>query len=364
MRKGNDNNSIVKTENRLVRYVSVTLWGVWLCGVWIQERVVCSKKSFFLHDTLKILLKNMCLKWENVYFCRLFISFPACFPVLVSYSGKGKYGRFFSVVIHMNERSAFMSNVPPAVKNLLVINFIFWLADLALPRLLGSAYQNFNLSDILGMHYWASEKFHVFQILTYMFMHGGFSHMFFNMFALYMFGIAIEQRWGTKRFLIFYLVSGIGAALVQQLMWTIDFAPLISALNDAVRQNSSAPLADVEEQLRKFLHFGSLSSINSVTALSMKQLIVDSPLTVGASGAIFGLLFAFAWLFPDARMMLIFLPIPISARVFVALYAIVELFFGVAGFSFDNIAHFAHLGGMLFGWLLILYWKRKGTLYG
>lgn len=263
----------------------------------------------------------------------------------------------------MNERSTFMSNLPPVVKNLLIINFIFWLADLALPRLLGGAYQDFSLSNILGMHYWASEQFHIYQILTYMFIHGGFSHMFFNMFALFMFGAAIEQRWGTKRFLLFYLISGIGAAIVQQLMWTIDFAPMISALNDAIQQNSSTPLVGVEEKLRKFLHFGSLSSVNSVTALSMKQLIINSPVTVGASGAIFGLLFAFGWLFPEARLMLIFLPVPIPARIFVALYAIVELFLGVAGFSFDNIAHFAHLGGMLFGWLLILYWKKKGTLY-
>lgn len=263
----------------------------------------------------------------------------------------------------MNERSTFLSNLPPVVKNLLIINFIFWLADLALPRLLGGAYQDFSLSDVLGMHYWASEKFHIYQLLTYMFIHGGFSHMFFNMFALFMFGAAIEQRWGTKRFLVFYLVSGVGAAVVQQLMWTIDFAPLISSLNDAIRQNSSAPLAGVEEKLRKMLHFGALSSVDAVTAMSMKQLIINSPVTVGASGAIFGLLFAFGWLFPEARLMLIFLPVPIPARIFVALYAIVELFLGVAGFSFDNIAHFAHLGGMLFGWLLILYWKKKGTLY-
>lgn len=263
----------------------------------------------------------------------------------------------------MNERSTFLSNLPPAVRNLLIINFIFWLADLALPRLLSDLYQHFSLSDVLGMHYWASEKFHVFQLLTYMFVHGGFSHMFFNMFALYMFGIAIEQRWGTKRFLVFYVVSGVGAALVQQLMWTLDYGPMLSALDAAIRQNSSVPLESVEGKLRTILRFGSLSSVNAATAFSMKQLILNAPVTVGASGAVFGLLFAFAWLFPEARMMLIFLPVPIPARIFVAIYAIIELFFGVAGFSFDNIAHFAHLGGMLFGWLLILYWKKKRTLY-
>ena len=95
----------------------------------------------------------------------------------------------------------------------------------------------------------------------------------------------------------------------------------------------------------------------------MKQLIVDAPLTVGASGAVFGLLLAFGWLFPEARLMLVFLPIPIKARVFVLLYAVVELFLGVANFSGDNVAHFAHLGGMIFGYFVILYWRKKGNLY-
>lgn len=252
-----------------------------------------------------------------------------------------------------------LAALPPVSKNLLIINFICWLATAALPNI----FPNFDIVDVLGMHYWGAEKFNVAQLLTYMFLHGGFTHAFFNMFAVYMFGAAIEQFWGSKRFLIFYLVSGVGAGIIQQLMWTLDYQPMLSALSAGIESGSIEPLLAVEGELRSILRFGSLEHASVLDMIEMKNLIANAPITIGASGSVFGLLFAFGYLFPHVKMMLLFLPIPIPARIFVALYAVMELFLGVANFSGDNIAHFAHLGGMLFGWLLILFWRKKGDLY-
>ena len=163
-----------------------------------------------------------------------------------------------------------------------------------------------------GLFYAGSQWFHWWQPFTYMFLHASFGHLFFNMFALWMFAPAIESAWGTRRFTIYYLVCGLGAALVQEL----------------VMMATGAGLAGV---------------------------------TIGASGAVFGSLFAFGWLFPDVPMFLLFIPIPIRARVFVIIYAVIELLEALqsaAGYSADNIAHAAHLGGFLIGWLLILYWRK------
>lgn len=256
-----------------------------------------------------------------------------------------------------------LANIPPVVKNLLIINMLVWVADMVLPRVMGGIIPNFQLSDYLGLHYWSAERFNVLQMITYMFMHAGFDHIFFNMFAVFMFGSVLERSLGGKRFLFFYLVTGVGAAIIQELMWTIDYAPVMSALNSTIESNSGVPLEAVEGKLRKMLKFGSLADVDAPAAMYMKQLIANAPVTVGASGAVFGLLFAFGWLFPDAKLMLIFFPVPIRARIFVILYAAAELFLGVANFSFDNVAHFAHLGGMLFAWIIIYYWKKKGKLY-
>lgn len=200
-------------------------------------------------------------------------------------------------------------SMPPVTRNILAINVIAWLLDAVLARM------GLNLTAILGMSnaafaaFRGPGAFHAWQPLTYMFMHAGFGHLFFNMFAVWMFGAVIEREWGSKKYLLYYLVCGLGAAAVQQLMWWISY-----------------PYPAV---------------------------------TVGASGAVFGLLLAFAWLFPEQKMFLLFFPIPISSRIFVALYALLELFSGVASFQGDNVAHFAHLGGMLFGYLLIKFWKWK-----
>ena len=183
-----------------------------------------------------------------------------------------------------------------------------------------------NLNEICGLHYYAANSFHWWQPLTYMFLHADFGHIFFNMFAVWMFAPVIEQEWGQRRFLIYYLVCGVGAAFIQELVWALMLSNMSASYDIA-----------------------SIAYYSSMLT------------TIGASGAVFGILFAFGWLYPDVPMYIIFIPIPIRARVFVIIYALIELFAGlgsVAGLTADHVAHFAHLGGMLFGWLLILYWKK------
>ncbi len=208
-----------------------------------------------------------------------------------------------------NNRNGFFGALPTITKNLIIINFICWLADKILSSRLGV-----EMSGIFGLNYIFSPSFHVWQPFTYMFVHAGFDHIAFNMLSLLFFGIALERQWGSRRFLTYYLVSGVGAGIVQEIVW--------------------------------YCMYGALG-VNAVT--------------IGASGAVFGILFAFAWLFPEERIFLLFFPIPIRSRIFVAIYALLELFLGVA--HSDNVAHFAHLGGMLFGWLLILWWRHRGV-YG
>lgn len=205
-----------------------------------------------------------------------------------------------------NQRgSGFFDNIPTVTKNIVIVNFIMWFAEIVFAK------QGIDLTNLLGLHFFASSDFHVYQFVTYLFMHdpNGISHVLFNMFAVFMFGRTLESIWGAKRFLIFYLITGIGAGLVQELFWTFQSVP-------------------------------------------------DFALTIGASGAVFGILLAFGMLFPNVELMLLFPPIPIKAKWFVIGYGVMELFLGVASFSGDNVAHFAHLGGMLFGIIMILYWRK------
>lgn len=206
-------------------------------------------------------------------------------------------------------------NLPQVTKNLLIINAIVFLAKYTFVR-----YQ-IDLTTYLGLHYLTAADFHFWQPLTYMFMHANFGHLFFNMFAVLMFGPALEERWGSRRFLIYYLVTGLGAAVIQEATWAIT-----------------------------------LSQISPLYA----SVYANQVVTVGASGAVFGILLAFAWFFPDVRMFLLFIPIPIRARTLVIIYALIELFSGIAPIPGDNVAHFAHLGGMIFGWILILIWRSLG----
>lgn len=222
-------------------------------------------------------------------------------------------------------------NMPDVVKNLLIINLLMFLATMVF----SSGTEDLRIT--LGLHYFDSPDFEPYQMVSHMFMHGNFTHLFFNMFALIMFGGQLERVWGPKRFLLFYFVTGLGAVALHlgvQAYELYDMFGSVSPKSDAL------DLSDYSaEQIRR------------------AQEIYFIP-TVGASGAIYGLLLGFAMLFPNTELMLIFLPIPIKAKYFVPFLMLGELYLGVNNFEWDNIAHFAHLGGALFGFILVMIWKR------
>ena len=261
-----------------------------------------------------------------------------------------------------NYRPTFLSNIPPVVKNIIIINVILLLAMNLTPGLFARLGSNTNLNNILGMHYWQSSNFNPVQLVTYMFMHGGLAHIFFNMFALYMFGSVLENLWGSRRFFIYYMITGIGAGIIQQIFWTIDFNPIISSFNEAISSNSGSVLLNHQDTLGQYFRLENVSLLKSPEIIEMKKIFLNLPITVGASGAVFGLLLAFGWLFPEQKLFVFPIPFPIKARIFVLIYGVAELSMGVVKFSPHNIAHFAHLGGMLFGAILILYWKRKNVM--
>ncbi len=227
----------------------------------------------------------------------------------------------------MQNRS-FLGSIPPVTLNLIIINFIVWLASLILPKV------GINLIDLLGLHYIESNKFNIVQLITYMFLHdtSGLQHVFFNMFTVFMFGRTLEYVWGGQRFLFYYITTGIGAGLIQELTWFIEYG-------------------------------GYFNEVAQSYGWENAKMIMGQLITVGASGAGFGILLAFGMLFPNAELFLILVPFPIKAKYFVIFYGLIELFFGVSG-RMDSVAHFAHLGGMLFGLILILYWKKKGVNSG
>jgi membrane associated rhomboid family serine protease len=243
----------------------------------------------------------------------------------------------------------FMSSVPVVTKNLIIINALVWLATIVLEK------TGINLTQYLGLHYIASSQFLPYQLITYMFMHdsGGITHILFNMFAVFMFGRILEQVWGPKRFLIFYLVTGIGAGLVQQAAWYIDLRPFLSAVNNYLANGDSSVLTP-------YLNVQAGINYPDQMVIAAKEALFDRMITIGASGAVFGVLLAFGMLFPNAPLFLLFIPVPIPAKYMVIGYGVLEFFSGVARFSGDHVAHFAHLGGMLFGFILIRYWKKKG----
>ncbi len=208
---------------------------------------------------------------------------------------------------------------------LLLINVICYM----LQWLVGTAF-HVDLADQLGLHFVLAKAFNPLQLVTYMFLHGSLTHLFFNMFSLWMFGGIIERTLGVKRFLIYYFVCGIGAGLCQELFQTAQY--FIEGL-------------------------GAYEMVNTGTTLIPMSTFLNSWTTIGASGACYGVLLAFGMLYPNERLMLLIPPIPMKAKYFVAGYAAIELFSAYA--SNDNVAHFAHLGGMLFGWLLLFLWRRK-----
>ena len=273
------------------------------------------------------------------------------------------------------------SLLPPLVKNLLIINGLMFIAQILAEKSFG-----ISLEDILGLHYPPSMAFKPWQFITYMFMHGNFGHLFFNMFALWMFGYALENIWGPRRFLVYYLATGIGAALVQCLVMFININPTIVMLNGLIADPNASAIfdfitrhtlqinqysGDIYLQLEKFQEALKTLAYNPEDRQSLlvahnflvdyREYFLSLPNVIGASGAVYGILLAFGMIFPNTLIFIYFL-FPIKAKYFVIIYGLIELFYGFTGAD-SNVAHFAHLGGMIFGFFLILYWKKRGRLY-
>ena len=220
-------------------------------------------------------------------------------------------------------RGGFLSSLPPVTRNLIIINVIVFVASLL--------NQNFMVGNF-ALFYPTSPFFRWWQVVTHMFMHGGFWHIFFNMYTLFIFGIVLERIIGSKKFLLFYFVCGLGAVALHL---GVEYLQMQSYIQGAALGNAAA--------------------IQNITAIKMTP-------TVGASGAIYGVLMGYAMLFPESRMTLLFPPMTLSAKWMVGIFAAIELFTGMTGVT-PGIAHFAHLGGMLFAWLLILWWRKRGILF-
>jgi membrane associated rhomboid family serine protease len=240
-----------------------------------------------------------------------------------------------------------MREITPVVKQLLIINILFFVGTLLL---------NERAYDLLSLYYFEGPKFRFWQPFTHMFMHGGIAHIAFNMFALFSFGSALEHYWGGKRFLFFYITCGLGAALVHS---GVNYYYFHDGLNTLIANGNS------KQEILKVLGEGKYNTDwEALLSPSDFNTFVSSYLTpaVGASGAIYGLLIAFAFMFPDAILAMYFIPIPIKAKYFVPIIVGFDLFSGVTGYSIfggGNIAHFAHVGGALFGFLLMLYWRNN-----
>lgn len=237
--------------------------------------------------------------------------------------------------------------LPPVVKNIILLNVIMLLATYVVGSVFG-----IDLNSVLGLYFPKSDQFMPLQIVTHMFMHGGFWHLFFNMYALYIFGQILENVWGPKRFFIYYMVCGLGAALIHESVIAFQYYHLVQNLSP---ENLSLVLN------KGAAYFRQGQTFNDATMQSL-HLLLNTP-TVGASGAIFGVLLAFGVLFPNTQLILLIPPIPIKAKYLVLIYGVIELYLAITAPG-SNIAHAAHLGGMLFGYILIRVWRKTTrTLY-
>ena len=242
-----------------------------------------------------------------------------------------------------SSRPSFFQTIPPVVKNLLIINVLIYLLMAVLP-----AADRF-FDSHLALYYFSSPAFQPFQLFTYMFIHGGFMHLFFNMFALVMFGRTIEMTMGSARFLFYYITCGICAALVQLGVFAIYINHIEGML----------PPDAVEHVVKEGFSLIQRGYNYSDPDLAQLNAFINTP-TVGASGAIYGVLLAFGFLFPNLPVYIFFIPVPVKSKWLIIGYFVLELVYGISG-SADGVAHFAHLGGMIFGFLLLLYWKKKGV---
>ena len=237
--------------------------------------------------------------------------------------------------------------LPPVVKNIIMINILMLLADYAAKSVFG-----IDLAMILGLYFPLSEQFKPLQIVSHIFMHGGFWHLFFNMYALYIFGQVLENVWGPKRFFIYYIITGLGAALIHETVIGFQYMQIAQSLS---YENLQQVLNEGTTLFKQGQGFGDPDMLKL-------QMLLNTP-TVGASGAVFGILLAFGVLFPNTQLMLLIPPMPIKAKYLVMIYGALELYLALTQPG-SNIAHAAHLGGMLFGYLMIRYWRKTtNTLY-
>ena len=248
-----------------------------------------------------------------------------------------------------NGLTGFMSHMPPVTKNLIIINVIVWAVEALFPRF-GNT-----IINVLGLHYVGAPHFNPVQIITYLFVHASNNpwHLLFNMFSLWMFGSILERIWGSKRYFVFYFVCGIGAAVIQEIVWAStwmhEYTSGIAKMNGITFDHARQV---IEEAIRT----------HDVGFTSAMEAFKDQFVTIGASGAVYGLLLGYACVFPNQPLYLFFIPIPIKAKYMMIGYGLIEFFLGFN--ANDSVAHFAHLGGMLFGICILLYWKKKGTLRG
>ncbi|MBC7418256.1 MAG: rhomboid family intramembrane serine protease [Pedobacter sp.] len=235
-------------------------------------------------------------------------------------------------------------HIPPVIKNLLIINVLFYLGTMYFNA------QGTPLAFSLGAFYFDSQFFRPWQPITYMFMHGGLAHIFFNMFALYMFGSVLEVKWGTKKFIIFYLITGLGALALQMGVQAFEAHQITGSITNMV--NIDFVKGTVE------------ANVPGITQAQLGKLadIYGTPM-IGASGAIFGLLVAFGMLYPNAELFILFIPVPVKAKYIIPVYILFELFLGVGQFAGDSVAHYAHLGGALIGFILVKIWKDKDDTF-
>lgn len=245
----------------------------------------------------------------------------------------------------MNPLSQLFNGVPTVIKNLVILNALMFLVRMVEP--LGLSWHQ--MDDLLGLHHFSSPLFRPWQVITHMFMHGGFAHLAFNMLGLYMLGPRVEYRWGSKRFFLYYMLCGVGAAALYMGWQSLDARQAMAAL-------SAEDITMLKDYVVKGAQEGMSYSFKEPDVQRVYSLFNTG--MVGASGALFGVLTAFGMLYPNVELMLLFFPMPIKAKWFVLLYGAIELFSGVAEFKGDNVAHFAHLGGMVAGFLLVKIFER------
>lgn len=240
----------------------------------------------------------------------------------------------------------FINRIPPVTRTLIIINVIIWAFTAIFPAKMNT------LVNFGALHYFTSPGFNPAQLLTYMFIHGGFTHLFFNMFALYVFGSALEYTFGDKRFLFYYISCGIGAALIQEGIFAIRIHSLASYIDP---QSYQFIISDGWRAITQGMNYAD-------PQFAQINILVNGP-TVGASGAIYGVLAAFAMIYPNRPLYIMFIPVPVKAKWVVLGYALLEFSLGFGQVN-DNVAHFAHLGGMIVGAAIVFIWKRKGIVHG